>query len=221
MNHQDINNENTDQLRQVIFDSLRGIGVEVDNLYHDLESLDDLHLLKRLEELWPKLTTVKSFANFLSEELGLGDGRCVIVLIDDSDILLRMMSLHLSTIEDREYLITRGKNLAEGLGLLRYYASVGSLCILVTDIFLDPHDVSIPFDESKSGFELIKQARKLSQRYDIEPVFCVAITSAVDSDIRARAIELADVFIPRENAPRRLKMLISAELDKRAESDDA
>jgi hypothetical protein len=201
--------------RNALKRALDNVGVISTSIGLELDTLSDLDILFRLEKAWPALTNIKSFANFIKNDLGIGNGRCVIVIVDTSDLIAEIMRTNLHDVGDETLLITVASTYKEGHELINYYAAMKSLCVLITDLFLDSLDESNHFDFDRSGLSLIVEAKRKASFHGTW-VYCVVISSIGGaSEITGEAMRRADLYVPLKYAAKSLKTLVERQVDER------
>ncbi len=193
--------------RQAVRTALKKINVKLSRIELEIDEINDLNLLVRLEAVWPTLTQVKTFANFIKDDLGIGNGRSVVVVVDASDIVLDVLKMRFREIGGL-YLVTTAKTFHEGLALAKYYTGVHSLAAVITDTFINSFDISTgEFEREISGIELIRQIKRYERYFD-QNVYCIAMSSGYTGvvptserdlyrELINEAKQVADIYIPR------------------------
>ena len=207
-----------DRINSIIFRSalqkaLTSAGISVVSIQDELDNLNDLEILHRIEKAWPALTQIKSFGNFIKHDLGIGTGRCVIIIVDKSDLIVGIMKSSLALAGNSMPLITTARTFHEGNELVSYYTSMKSLCVLITDIFIDSLDpASNIADLSHSGIALIREAKRQAIFYKTD-VYCVAISAPGSHiSITSKAVKASDLYVPMKYAHKTLGRLVSKQI---------
>ncbi len=191
--------------RDALQKALRRAGVQLALTSRNLEKLNDLDLLFQLEKTWDTLTNIKSFSNFLKHDLGIGAGRCVIVIAEKSEILSGIMESNLDSIANK-HLITTAKTFQEGKALVDYYIGMKSLCVLIVDALLEGEKGNY------LGVDLVRWTKNKAS-YSKTSVYCVVVDPASSSMALHPSLTVGiDLYIPGGYAPITLRNLVERQI---------
>ena len=197
-----------DGLRPIVESSLESIGVDIRNLQAQLGHIDDVRLLVELEKIWPKITNLKTFSNFIKEDLQLATKeRSLVILVEDSESLQFLMCDLITSIKSHDVICTAASTYNEGIELIRHYMELGIVDLIVTDLILSKGGLDAIAKGQNSGIGIAKEVGRLNARYSSD-VPCIMVTSYRRHDLLDEARKFVSSLVMRADVPTILSDMI-------------